>query len=1312
MQTVGGVDVGLLQQVDIFKSLPVDVLAKISSGVTLQKHRPGSIVCKVGDPATSMFVVLTGKLRVYLQKSNQGPTTLSLIEKDQDGPFPFFGETALVATQTFSRTANVKAEADTVLLEIPASIMQSMMDHAEAFYQTILAQAKANLERSTAAEERLRRERAQKDDDDDEATRKQRAARKPRVSVVIPDAPASSIPHTTVPPARPQSCISTASTTGGHRTHSRHHVEALMRSACLTHPSILARLDGFPWDPVTDTVQESTLLADAFLAPIITGSLAINDMPSFTAEVVQTFHAVREEVTEGHNASYIPILASVDPAKFAIAICTVSGQQWCYGDVNDAFSIQSSVKPYMYARGIEENGLKKMREHIGIEPSGLAFNAVTLNKDNRAHNPYGNAGAMTSASLIGIDKDTATRFNDFRSFLVDLAGGELIDFDMATYLCEWETAYRNNAILYTLTRAGAFPRGCVPREALDFYIQCCAIEVNVKSCAAMAATLAAGGECPLTKKKVMCPSTVKAVLTLMYSCGMYDYSGTWSQHVGVPAKSGVAGVIQMVWPNVAGVAIWSPPLDSRGNSVRGIEMSKRLCRRYHMSIFEQSIANMNGNLAAGGVASGEDKQRKKKLTRKGSGRGKKGRRSSIDVQSGSPAMATFIEAAAGLNNLNLTPKSSILSPSSVVTPMSDEGLGGSAGRFSRSLPKLPKSPPLEAPPGERLAAIEGSENNSPVAAEPPLYENNADEDGLDALRVRELVFERLHVLGDLVDAFKRLATSEQQHQEQSTGLKTSAPALSTMYITIDTMRAVLHDVGIGRERPVLLVTTLLGQIATNGRITFRSLFLRGATVEMNIIMKAMLGLVGIEDFNLFEKHIVEIYDAARPSSYCDASPARSRSLVNEFREDAWDLDDFGVAICTVDGQEIGLGDSGKDVPLMETIKPLLYALAMQDSGVDEVHKYVGIEPTSSDPTGFDLLSPTSHGGDDNAPPPVPTPYNPFTDSGGLVCCSMVGNGHKKRASLFEDKGTRFKHVLNFLRELAGGRGRLGFANPVFLAQKERGLQVKAVSHYIKGMGCYPDGVDPDSTAEQYFEARGIKTSCETLAAAAATIANGGVCPLTNSQCLDPDVVANTIRQMYSSGMNAFAGEWQFSVGIPASSGSSGLMLLVIPKVCGICVYDPQVNESLVPVRGIEFARRLTKRYRVNIFDQLVFGLGADPFVTNGEGDDDGAGGGAIVTSHDGLLIFQLLTAAGNGDVDAIRGLVEGDGLDVNVADYDNRTALHLACSDGKVNAARVLLELGADPMKLDRWRGTPLDDARRGGKSELVDLVTSFCTPA
>ena len=122
------------------------------------------------------------------------------------------------------------------------------------------------------------------------------------------------------------------------------------------------------------------------LSPVFNDTLAIKDMQSFVTEVEKIFKCVMREVHGGHNASYIPILASVDPSKFAISICTVSGQQWSYGDTEDTFSIQSSVKPYMYAKGIEENGIKKMRQHIGIEPSGLAFNAVTLNKNNRAHN--------------------------------------------------------------------------------------------------------------------------------------------------------------------------------------------------------------------------------------------------------------------------------------------------------------------------------------------------------------------------------------------------------------------------------------------------------------------------------------------------------------------------------------------------------------------------------------------------------------------------------------------------------------------------------------------------------------------------------------------------------------------------------------------------------------------------------------------------------------------------------------------------------------------------------------------------------------
>ena len=128
-----------------------------------------------------------------------------------------------------------------------------------------------------------------------------------------------------------------------------------------------------------------------------------------------------------------------------------------------------------------------------------------------------------------------------------------------------------------------------------------------------------------------------------------------------------------------------------------------------------------------------------------------------------------------------------------------------------------------------------------------------------------------------------------------------------------------------------------------------------------------------------------------------------KNLVHEFKENK--VSDagaeFGVALCTIDGQEIAEGEAFLDIPLMETVKPLLYALAMEDSGIEEVHKYVGIEPTSSDPTGFDLLQPTSHGDDGGHESAQPTPYNPFTDSGGLTICSMIGKGHKPNEAFFE-----------------------------------------------------------------------------------------------------------------------------------------------------------------------------------------------------------------------------------------------------------------------------------------------------------------------
>ncbi|RYG51832.1 hypothetical protein EON67_02565 [archaeon] len=158
---------------------------------------------------------------------------------------------------------------------------------------------------------------------------------------------------------------------------------------------------------------------------------------------------------------------------------------------------------------------------------------------------------------------------------------------------EHETAWRNNALVAYMQDAGVFPTSVVPAAALDFYLQCCSIEVNTRTAATIASTLAAGGVCPLSGERVISASTTKSTLTLMFSCGMYDYSGTWMSHVGLPAKSGVAGLIYVVIPHRMGIAVFAPPLDSHGNSVRGVAFCKALLRAFPFGIFNQLVSAPN-----------------------------------------------------------------------------------------------------------------------------------------------------------------------------------------------------------------------------------------------------------------------------------------------------------------------------------------------------------------------------------------------------------------------------------------------------------------------------------------------------------------------------------------------------------------------------------------------------------------------------------------------------------------------------------------------------------------------------------------------
>ena len=315
------------------------------------------------------------------------------------------------------------------------------------------------------------------------------------------------------------------------------------------------------------------------------GKLIVPDFFEFSESIKRIFKEVEPNVG-GENASYIPQLAEVDSNLFAIAACSVDGQQWDIGDSEHYFCVQSCSKAISYWIAVEENGIDYVHKHVGREPSGASFNKNFLNSSNLPHNPMINSGAIMISALIQPKLEMYQRYEYVKSFWSELAGGARIGFQNATYLSEKDTASRNFCLAHMMKDANAFPKGTDIEETLDIYFQMCSLEVNSRDMSIIAASLANGGVWPITKKKIFNEETVNHCLSLMHSCGMYDYSGEWAYSVGIPAKSGVGGCIFLVIPKVMGIWIFSPRLDERGNSVRGIEASKLLLREYTMHRYD------------------------------------------------------------------------------------------------------------------------------------------------------------------------------------------------------------------------------------------------------------------------------------------------------------------------------------------------------------------------------------------------------------------------------------------------------------------------------------------------------------------------------------------------------------------------------------------------------------------------------------------------------------------------------------------------------------------------------------------------------
>ena len=301
-----------------------------------------------------------------------------------------------------------------------------------------------------------------------------------------------------------------------------------------------------------------------------------------TAVVKEAYDKFKNE-TRGKNADYIPYLAQVDSKLFGIAIVTVDNQVVTMGDVKYSFSIQSISKVYTLALAMEALGADKVFEKVGSEPTGRPFNSPVAVVDMPTHtgNPFVNAGAIATTSLIS-GKDADEKWNEILDFYSRAAGEKLTLID-EVYKSEAATNTGNKALSMLLAKYDRIYAD--PFESVDIYTKQCSVGVNATQLARMGATLANNGINPGTSEQVIKAEDVPHILSTMMMAGLYDGSGGWAWDVGLPAKSGVGGGIVAIVPGKGAIAVFAPPLDEAGNSVKAQEVIEYVTEKLHYNLF-------------------------------------------------------------------------------------------------------------------------------------------------------------------------------------------------------------------------------------------------------------------------------------------------------------------------------------------------------------------------------------------------------------------------------------------------------------------------------------------------------------------------------------------------------------------------------------------------------------------------------------------------------------------------------------------------------------------------------------------------------
>ena len=491
--------------------------------------------------------------------------------------------------------------------------------------------------------------------------------------------------------------------------------------------------------------------------------------------------------------------------------------------------------------------------------------------------------------------------------------------------------------------------------------------------------------------------------------------------------------------------------------------------------------------------------------------------------------------------------------------------------------------------------------------------------------------------------------------------------------------------------------SLFQMLDTFGKEIYYDDFIKIISSAGLLVEKALRGELALPDFSDFSKNVDEMFkEVAKNKSGELASYIPPLAKV--------DPDQFGISIVTVDGQVYQRGDFNEDFSIQSMCKPFNYCFALEELGFDEVHTHVGQEPSGRKFNDLTLLVRSSESFQNNS---INIPFNPMINAGAIMTTGLINSD--------ETYEKRFNFIKNEFAKLIGwtAKGKFDSKFPRFnkdVAREENftGYHNMAIGYLLMETGNLPDKEnnhkkkvnqkhdnfdfynEPSVTEalKLYFSVCSLEMTATEVAMAAATLANNGVCPVTQDRVLNQKTVRDCLPILQSSGMYDASGAFFQQVGLPAKSGVGGGVFLVIPQLMGICIFSPRLDKQGNSVRGIEMAKQITSKYLVHMFDGAMTNADRiDPRIPISRWRANSCG--------------EAIWAASNGDIRTLERLAS-EQKDLSIGNSDMRTPLHLAAAEGQLEVVQFLLEQGVKPVP-DRWGGYGYFDAKNNNHKKILN---------